>query len=74
MTDITYEATIKRVERRYNSTLGNPSWIVYFEDHEPAKTMSNTSWSYEADNPEWKNARVLVTTTRSGTIRWVNHA
>src|SRR5580765_2556820 len=74
MSDITYNATIERVERRNNSPMGNPSWMVYFFDHKPALTMADTMWSYEADNPEWKGAEVTVTATRAGRIRWCTHA
>jgi hypothetical protein len=35
--------------------------------------MADTSWSYEADNPEWRNAKVVVTATFGGRIRYVKH-
>lgn len=73
MADITFEATIDHVERSTSSVNGNPSWWIFFEDHKPARTMSDTGWSYEADNPEWKGARVTVVTTPAGRIRFCKH-
>lgn len=72
--DQTFIATIDHVERRNSSRNGNPAWTVYFKDHEAANTMADTSWSYGADNPEWQGARVEVTTTPGGRIRWCKHA
>lgn len=64
--DKQFTDTIRRVERSKSSRLGNPCWLVYFEDHEPLLTLADTSWSYEAGNPEWVSARVIVTTTQNG--------
>lgn len=68
--DFKFVDTIRRVENLDSSRLGNPAWLVYFEKNEPMPTMADTSWSYEAGNPEWKNAKVLVTATFSGRIRY----
>jgi hypothetical protein len=62
--------TIMSVERLKNSRLGNPTWLVHFENHEPMRTMADTAWSYEAGNPEWKNAQVAVIATNDGHIRY----
>jgi hypothetical protein len=74
VSDFTYEATISRVERRGTSVNGNPTYKIFFEDHHPALTMSDTMWAYEASNPEWQGARVTVTASRAGRIRWCQHA
>jgi hypothetical protein len=68
--DIEFTDTIRRVERRKSSRLGNPAWLVYFENHEPLPTQADTSWSYEAGNPEWENAEVNVSATSNGRIRY----
>lgn len=72
--DITFTDRIHHVERLDNSRLGNPSWLVYFEVNGMMQTMTDTSWSYEADNPEWRNAKVEVTMTPGGRIRYITHA
>ncbi len=68
--DFEFTDTIRRIERLPSSSFGNPTWLVYFEKNEPMSTQPDTSWSYEADNPEWKNAKVVVTATFGGRIRY----
>lgn len=73
MKDHTYGATISRVERVGTSTNGNPTFDVFFEDAPTARTQTDASVGYEIDNPEWLGARVMVTVTPSGRIRYVQH-
>lgn len=72
--DVTYEATIAKVERVGTSTNGNPTYTIYFEDHEPARTQTDGSIGYEISNPEWRGARVTVTATKAGRVWMVKHA
>lgn len=71
--DITYEATIAKVERQGTSVNGNPTYTIYFEDHEPARTQTDASLGYEISNPEWQGARVKVTATKAGRVWNVEH-
>jgi hypothetical protein len=66
----TTRRTIERLERRNTSHYGNPAWMVYFTDGSSARTQTDTGWSYEADNPEYRGATVDLWLTPSGRIRY----
>ena len=71
--DITYEATISHVERVGTSTNGNPTYDIFFTDHETARTQTDASIGYEIPNSEWEGARVKVAATAAGRVWGVEH-
>lgn len=66
----TTRRTIARVERRTSSHYGNPAWLVHFTDGSSARTETDTGWSYEANNPEYRGATVDLWLTAAGRIRF----
>lgn len=69
MSEITYEATMDRVEKVGLSTNGNPTFAVYFKDHESARTITDGSVAYQLPNPEFgEGTRVRVRATSKGRI------
>lgn len=76
MADRKIRGRIVRLDRGRSSTNGNPSWVVTVEPEggyplQTYRTMSDTSWSYEANNPEYRHPALLeFTLTARDRIRY----
>lgn len=68
-TDNTLRTVIRDVTHHGTSSLGNPTKKVV-TDHGTFITQANTSWAYEAENSEWRDAHVTLHLSRHGRIRW----
>lgn len=65
----TVQTIIRDVARRGTSRYGNPTLTIHTDSGEYI-TQANTSWAYEADNPEWRDASVTLHLNRYGNVRW----
>jgi hypothetical protein len=68
--DYTEVHTILHLRRLNDSVMGNPAWMVTFDDLSFARTSSDQSWSYGAENEEFRDVPLLFTFTPAGRIRW----
>lgn len=62
------ERQIARLDRLTNSVNGNPRYRVHFTDGSSALTQSDAGFCYAINNPEFRDAPVLVEFTRAGRI------
>lgn len=67
-TDITYVATIDRLERMRSSVNGNPRFRIYFAGGATATTLPDAAVSYGLENVENRFVPVTITATKSGLV------
>jgi len=73
--DKTVTATILDFESLNSSVNGAPRWRISFDDGETRTSQSDASWCWGFGNPEMREGtKVVMTITRSGTIRTMRPA
>lgn len=65
----TTQTIIRDVTRKGTSSLGNPTLTIR-TDHGDYITQANTSWAYEAANPDWRDTPVTLHLNRHGRVRY----
>lgn len=65
----TIQTIIRDVAHRGTSHYGNPRLTLH-TDHGEYVTQANTSWAYEATNPEWRGVPVTLHLNPHGRVRY----